>query len=192
MIPNPNYNYPKCLAEYTSDAKKKKADEIYSELNTPSLAPLRNILERCQSDFRLASLVAYRISVEYFKDNVPYTPFAEELSQIEASLLPVRYCGGNICFGRVFSINHCAFPSADSIIGFRNSEYQGPQEYFKVLKGLKFIGCHHNWILFKLDRNSTDDMTGMLYSSLEKNFTIEFAHFPHDAERRFVYRWEDC
>lgn len=40
-------------------------------------------------------------------------------------------------------------------------------------------------------RDSTDDMTGMLYSALEKDFTIEFAHFPHDGERLFVYRWGD-
>lgn len=97
-----------------------------------------------------------------------------------------------MCFGRVFSINHCAFSSPDSIIGFRNAEYDGPQEYFKVLKGLKFIGTHKNWVLFKLDSSSTNDMTGMLYSPLEKDFTIEFAHFPHDGERQFVYRWEDC
>lgn len=190
LIPNPNWNYPECLAEYSQEAKKKKADEIYTEFTTPP--PLfRNIIERCQGDFKLASLVAYKIVVGVFMGNIPYSPFAEELEDIEKSILPVHYCGGNMSFGRVFSINHCAFSSPDSIIGFRNSEDNQPQEYFKILKGLKLIGTHHNWVLFKLDRNSTDDMTGMLYSALEKNFTIEFAHFPHDGERRFVYRWED-
>lgn len=194
MIPNPNWNYPECWAEYSLEAKKKKADEIYTDLiSTPLLKKsLRDILFRCQNDFKLSSLVAYKIAVAVFKDNVPMTPFAEELVDVDDLILPVHYCGGDMCFGRVFSINHCAFSSPDSIIGFRNSEYKGPQEYFKILKGLKLIGTHHNWVLFKLDRNSTDDMTGMLYSPLEKNFTIEFAHFPNNGERRFVYRWEDC
>lgn len=40
-------------------------------------------------------------------------------------------------------------------------------------------------------RDSTDDLTGLLYFALEKDFTIEFAHFSHDGERRFVYRWGD-
>lgn len=193
MIPNPNWNYPECWAEYSSEAKKKKADEVYSELTSksPFMIPLHEILSRCQFDFKLASIVAYKLAVDAFKDNVPTSPFAEELAGIEKSILPVYYCGGNMCFGRVFSINHCSFSSPDSIIGFRNAEYNAPQEYFKVLKGLKLVGTHHNWVLFKLDRNSTYDMTGMLYSALEKNFTIEFAHFPYDGERRFVYRWED-
>lgn len=198
ILPSPNWNYPEWLAEYSPDAKKKKASEIYADLTTQhpyislALKPsFWEIMERCQYDFKLASLVAYKIAVDLFKDNIPSTPFAEELKGVNRAILPVYYCGGDICLGRVFSINHCAFSSPDSIIGFRNSEYGAPQEYFKVLKGLRLIGTHHNWILFKLDRNSTDDMTGMLYSALEKNFTIEFAHFPHDGERRFVYRWED-
>lgn len=189
-----DYNYPECWAEYDLAAKKKKADEIYAELTStrPSKPVFHNILGRCQYDFKLASLVAYKLAVDAFRDDVPTDPFAEDLRGVEKTILPVYYCGGDMCFGRVFSINHCAFSSADSIIGFRNAEYGAPQEYFKVLKGLKLIGTHHNWVLFKLDKDSTDDMTGMLYSPLEKNFTIEFAHFPHDGKRRFVYRWEDC
>lgn len=196
MIPNPNWNYPECFPEYSLETKNKKADEIYKELIAPSPSYFKHsfaeIIGRCEYDFKLASLVAYKAAVDCFKDNVPKNPFADELKDVEKSILPVYYCGGDMCFGRVFSINHCAFSSPDSIIGFRNSEYEKPQEYFKILKGLKLIGTHDNWVLFKLDRNSTDDMTGMLYSALEKNFTIEFAHFPHDGERRFVYRWEDC
>lgn len=194
MIPNPNWNYPECWAEYSLDGKKKKADEIYVELTSPSPFKIsfKEILGRCQYDFKLASLVAYKLAVDLYKDNVPKGPFIVELTDVDRSILPVYYCGGDMCFGRVFSINHCAFSSPDSIIGFRNSEYDKPQEYFKVLKGLKLIGTHHNWVLFKLDRETTDDMTGMLYSPLEKNFTVEFAHFPLDGEKRFVYRWEEC
>lgn len=191
-MPEPDYNYPECWAEYSLDAKNRKAEEIYSELTTPIEFTFRNILGRCQNDFKLASLVAYKIAVGFFKDNVSHRPVAEEFELIESSILPVHYGGGNMEFGRVFSINHCAFSSPDSIIGFRNSENDQPQRHFKVLKGLKFIGYHRNWTLFKLDKNSTDDMTGMLLSPLEKDFTIEFAHFPHNAERRFVYRWQDC
>lgn len=192
MIPNPDYDYPDCPAELSIEAKKQRADEIYEYLKTQLAIPYQPILDYCQNDFRLASLVAYRLAVDFFKDNISHCAHPEELRRIEPLLLPVNYCGGDICFGRVFSINHCAFPSPDSIIGFRNSETTHPQEYFKILKGLKYIGCHNNWVFFKLDRSSTDDMTGMLYSPLEKNFTIEFAHFPHDGSRRFIYRWEDC
>ena len=192
MIPNPNCNFPECWAEYSLAAKKKKANEIYAQLPPTSLFETDELMNRCQGDFKLASLVAYKIAAAYYKDNVPLAPFTEELNKIGTTLLPVHYCGGDMCFGRVFSINHCAFSSHDSIIGFRNAEKDWPQKDFKILKGLKFIGTHGNWVLFKLDRNATDDMTGMLYSALEKNFTIEFAHFPHDGEKRFVYRWEDC
>ncbi len=194
IIPNQNWNYPECLAEYSLDEKKKIAYKIYSEFSTHSIfnPSFSDILQRCQCDFKLASFVAYKIAVDFYKDKGPGTPFPKELANVDKSILPVYYCGGNICFGRLFSINHCAFSSPDSIIGFRNSEDERPQKYFKVLKGLKLIGAYHNWVLFKLDRNSTDDMTGMLYSALEKNFTIEFAHFPHDGERRFVFRWGDC
>lgn len=190
--PNPNWNYPECLAEYSIDAKKKKAEEIYANINSIYAKFYSDILERCECDFKLASLVGYKIATEFYKDTVPETPYPQGLSNVEKLILPIYYCGGNMCSGRWFSINHLAFSSPDSIIGFRDSEYTAPQEYFKILKGLKFIGTHKNWTLFKLDRNSTDDMTGMLYSPLEKNFTIEFAHFPHDAERRFIFRWVDC
>lgn len=185
MIPNPNYDYPECWAEYSLEAKKKKAEELFSQYGVTAV-------DRCQNDFKLASLIAYKFAVDYFKDVRHKDPWSDILRKCVPIYLPVSYCGGNMCFGRVFSINHCAFSSPDSIVGFRNSEYDNPQEYFKVLKGLKFIGCHHNWVLFKLNRHSTDDMTGMLYSPLEKNFTIEFAHFPHDDERRIIFRWEDC
>lgn len=132
-LPNPNWNYPECFPEYSLDAKKKKADEIFAELITPPpFKPLfRDILERCQHDFKLASLVAYKVAVGFFKDNIPGTPFAEELAGVEKSILPVYYCGGNMCFGRVFSINHCAFSSPDSIIGFRDSTHSAPQVFSK-------------------------------------------------------------
>lgn len=186
MIPNPDYEYPECLAESPLEEKKKLAVKLYSQYGVVSA------IGSCQDDFRLASLVAYKIAADYYGDVSHDDLYPETMRKVNQLYLPVRYCGGNMCFGRVFSINHCAFSSPDSIIGFRDSEYHGPQEYFKILKGLKFIGIHRNWVLFKLDRNSTDDMTGMLYSPLEKNFTVEFAHFPHDAERRIIFRWKDC
>lgn len=185
MIPNPNYKYPDCWAAYPAFAKKKKAEELYSLYGPMAMG-------MCQEDFKIASLIAYKVAVDYFKNAKHDHPWPEQLWKCNKFYLPVSYAGGNMSFGRVFIINHCAFSSPDSIIGFRNSENPDPQEDFKVLKGLRFIGTLRNWVLFKLDRILTDDMTGMLYSSLEKNFTIEFAHFPHDAERRIVYRWVDC
>ena len=164
MIPDPDYDYPECWAEYSRADKMKKAAELFAVQGVRAVGC-------CQGDFRIASLVAYRAAAEYFKDAAH---------------------GAAGPFGRVFAINHCAFTSPDSIIGFRNAEYSRPQEYFKILKGLKYVGTVRNWVLFKLDRGSTDDMTGTLYSPLEKNFTIEFAHFPHDDDRRIIYRWEDC
>lgn len=184
-IPNPDYNYPDCWAAYSLDAKRKKAEELFSEYGDRAI-------EMCQNDFKIASLIAYKVAVEYFKDLTHEDACPESLWHCDKLYLPVSYAGGNMEFGRIFTVNHCAFSSPDSIIGFRNSEYAGPQEYFKILKGLKFVDTLRNWVLFKLDKNSTDDMTGALYSPLEKNFTVEFAHFPHDAERRIVYRWEDC
>ncbi|MGN0223366.1 MAG: hypothetical protein ACI4AM_05000 [Muribaculaceae bacterium] len=129
---------------------------------------------------------------DYYRSQTPHDPFSEDLMKINEMLLPIRYCGGNMCQGRWFSINHCAFSSPDSIIGFRNVEYNAPQDMFKIFKGLKFIGTHGNWTLFKLDKDSTDDMTGLFYSPLEKDFTIEFAHFPHDAGHRVLFHWVDC
>lgn len=184
MIPNPEYNYPNCASELTPDQKKKKAEEIFQKYGISSI-------EGRIEDYRIASLIGYKVAVGFYKDSIPGTPFPEELAKINQLCLPIRYIGGDMCFGRLFSINHCAFSSHDSIIGFRNSEYAGPQQYFKIMKGLKYVGTLRNWVLFKLDRDSTDDMTGVLYSALEKNFTIEFAHFPHDSERRIIYRWED-
>lgn len=125
MIPNPHWNYPECFAEYSLEAKNKKAEEIYNSLIAPSPSYFKHsfaeIIGRCEHDFKLASLVAYKAAVDSFKEYVPKCPFANELKDVEKSILPVYYCGGDMCFGRVFSINHCAFSSPDSIIGFRNS-----------------------------------------------------------------------
>lgn len=195
MVTNPDYPYPECLAELTVYAKQLKAKEIFKRLlEFTSCQPYPRFFEDCQADFKLASLVGYQVAAHFFKEHRPYEPFAMELRQIDPMLLPVRYCGGNMCFGRVFSINHAAFSSSDSIVGFRNGDNATPvpQEYLRVLKGLKYFGTYKNWTLFKLDRDSTDDMTGALYTPLEKNFTVQFAHFPHDAERRLIYSWEDC
>lgn len=193
ILPKRNWNFPECLAEYSLEAKKKKATEIYEYLKSYKKEKIQfvNILERCQFDFKLASLVAYKLAVDTFLETVPILPVAENLAHVEKSILPVFYAG-SIGFSRVFSINHCAFSSPDSIIGFRDAEKKMPSNLFKILKGLKFIGTHDNWFLFKLDRDSTDDMTGMLATDLDKNFTVEFAHFPHHGERRVVYRWCDC
>lgn len=185
MIPSGDWDYPVCWAEYSRAQKREKAEELYGRFGVSAV-------DMCQDDFKIASLIAYGAAADYYRDVRHHDFNPDVLRRVSPFLLPVRYSGGDMCYGRVFAVNHCAFSSADSIIGFRDAENCWPQRHFKVLKGLKFIGCHENWVMFKLDRASTDDMTGMLYSPLEKNFTIEFAHFPHDASPRCVFRWLDC
>lgn len=189
---NDDYIYPQFWSELSTSEKNLKAEELIQEHDRKFLT---NHLEAiCQHDFKLCSLVCYKLIADEYKDkeNVPKSAHPDLFNHTDPVYMPVRYCGGDIVFGRVFCINHCAFSSPDSIIGFRNAETDRPQEMFKIVKGLRKIGIYRNWVLFKLDRLSTDDMTGMLYTPLEKNFTIEFAHFPHEGGYRTVYRWEDC
>ena len=197
MIPNPDWNYPKLYAELSAYEKEAMAAELFRQYNEPPIMSKTflhdsyRIMDICQNDFKLSSLLAYKIVADWFADEKAQFHSCR-LFKENSIFLPVRYCGGDMCFGRVFAINHCAFSSADSIIGFRNSETDRSQEYFKIAKGLRYIGVHKNWTLFKLDKSSTDDMTGIIYSPLEKNFTIESAHFPYDSAERILFRWTDC
>lgn len=197
MIPDPDWNYPVLFSEMALADKKAKAEELFCHYNQMTHKPMafqqvcKEIMGFCQGDFKLSSLLTYKIVQEWYKNNDAQATLTW-LFDSDAVLLPIRYCGGDMCFGRVFSINHYAFSSPDSIIGFRDAETDSPQQQFKVAKGLKYIGTYKNWVLFKLDKASTDDMTGVLFSPLEKNFTIEFAHFPHDGEKRILFRWVDC
>lgn len=196
MIPDPDYNYPQIYPELSLADKKAKAKELFDEYTSGEIFPisylfkLDRISDKCQNDFKLCSLLAYKVAAFIF-EQADVQAFNFELFHSQSFFMPVRYCGGNMCFGRVFAINHCAFSSPDSIIGFRDAENSNPQKDFKIAKGLRYVGTYDNWTLFKLDRDSTDDMTGVLYSSLEKNFTIEFAHFPHEGGKRILFRWED-
>ena len=188
------------FAEYSLEDKKRIAENIFKEcMEFPSY----NLMNKCQNDFKICSLVGYKLATYFYAETTlrteektwveRYFCISNERSPIEEPLwAPVRYCGINIEFGRVFVLNHCAFSSRDSIVGFRDSESACAQTNFRILKGLRHIGYYENWTLFKLDASSTDDMTGMLYSPLEKNFTIEFAHFPHDEGYRVLFRWMDC
>lgn len=189
-IPAP-WNYPQGLfPEFDKTRKQQKADEIYNEYKKADILPLlaHNLQNECQHDFKLCSLVAYRVMAAYYKMS-ENTMFDEP--KILNLFKPIHYCGGDMSFGRVFSVNMCSFSSPDSIIGFRHPQWDEPDTYFKIIKGLKYMSTLRNWTLFKLDGKSTDDMTAMLYLPLEKNFTIEFAHFPHDADRRILLRWID-
>lgn len=198
MTPNPDYNYPRLYAEASIEEKRAKAEELFSEYSSGDIFPREyldspeRIESLCQGDFKLCSLLAYKVAAWIFEQpEAQAFDFKLFCRNNQAFFVPVRYCGGDMCFGRVFAINHCAFSSPDSIVGFRDAERSWPQEYFKVAKGLRYVGTHDNWSLFKLDGSSTDDMTGVLYSPLEKNFTIEFAHFPHDGEPKVLFRWVD-
>lgn len=160
--------------------------------------------EYCQHDFKMCSMVAYKLVREFYDSNSKmdkkliasawggddslYHPL------IGPNWLPVRYLGGNMCFGRVFAFNICAFSSKDSIIGMRDVKHSKPhyREGFRILKGLKYIGDYKEWNMFKFDLDSTDDMTAMLYTDHEKNFDIQFAHFPHEGGHRVLFYWIDC
>lgn len=209
-------NYPSTIAELSIDEKRAEAEAIFQDClnNDIFLHDYLWVLERSQHDFKTASLAAYLFASAMFNENYNFcdnlkpkgtTPGRDKIARLFDQPIydehrpimapywaPVIYCGGNMVYGRVFSINHCAFSSHDSIIGFRNAEHGYPIEHYKILKGLKPAGVFDNWVLFKLDCNTTDDMTGMLYIPLEKNFTIEFAHFPHKGGKNIVFRWIDC
>lgn len=174
--------------------KRKIAENVFNE----SKDHLPNdMMTVCQDDFKLCSLVGYKIVSAIYNVSssgteekarfLKYLGLHDDRNPICRPLwAPVRYCGGNMEFGRVFAVNHCAFSSRDSIIGLKDTYSE-----FRILKGLRHIGCLGEWRLFKLDPSTTDDMTGMLYTGHEKNFTIEFAHFPHEGGHRIVFRWED-
>lgn len=199
-VKNDGWNYPKLIGELSPAEKKKKAEELFRDFGRTYFP--QSLKSVCQDDYKTLSLLTYRLVAEVYSSAPPVIDRYRICRFLDIGpdgncpitkplYVPVRYCGGNMSFGHVFSINICAFSSDDSIIGFRNSEYHLPQEYFKIIKGLRFVGTHENWTLFKLDVASTDDMTAMLYSALEKNFTIEFAHFPHEGGHRILFRWVD-
>lgn len=189
----------KLFAEYSLESKKKLVEEIFKDCNNFFLSDLMN---RCQDDFKLCSLVGYKLVAAIYDPTflnedqkrvfMRFFNLHDDQSPIMGPLwVPVRYCGGNMAFGRVFAFNHCAFSSKDSIVGLRDRGIDPSYPSFKILKGLRYIGHYNDWAMFKLDPSSTDDMTGMLYTLHEKNFTIEFAHFPHEGGHRTLFRWED-
>lgn len=191
-IPKDNWNYPELCSDLATAQKRAVAERIFREEGSFCRNSLGRIISDCQGDMRLSSMLAYLVAADIFADPEAQAFDFRVFDLSLPPLMPVSYCGGNMCFGRVFAVNHLAFSSPDSIVGFRNAECSMPQEYFKISKGLRLVGTLRNWVLLKLDAATTDDHTGILYSPLEKNFTVEFAHFPHDAERRILFCWEDC
>lgn len=191
-IPKGDRDYPELCSDMTREQKRVAAERIFREEGDFCRNSICRIIDACQGDMRLSSMVAYLVAADIFTEPKAQAYDYGVFDRGQAPVMPVSYCGGNMCFGRVFAVNHLAFSSPDSIVGFRNSECSEPQEYFKISKGLRLVGTLRNWVLFKLDASTTDDHTGILYSPLEKNFTIEFAHFPHDAGRRILFRWLDC
>ena len=186
----------KLVAEMTIAEKRDVAEGIFQLIVDRHLGYNNGLYDVCQGDFKTLSLLAYKLAVDAFDDHQPPKITNDDLqmllklptSNISIGLpvfMPAKYCGGNMEFGRLFAVNLCAFSSPDSIVGLRvDKKY--PNEC-RVVKGLKHLGVQGTWNLFKLDPASSDDMTAMLYSSLEKDFYVEIAHFPHDSARRIVY-----
>lgn len=191
----------KLIAEMTAEEKRQKADEIFRDFSKMYLP--RDMPEVCEHDFKMCSLVAYRLVKELYDSNSIMDKDAIVSTWGGSSFLgwpltgpvwlPIRYLGGDMCFGRVFAFNICAFSSKDSIIGMRDVKYGNPhpKEAFRILKGLKYIGNYKEWTMLRLDPDSTDDMTAMLYTSHEKDFDIQFAHFPHEGGYRVLFHWID-
>ncbi len=191
----------KLIAEMSSHEKRQKAEEIFNDFNKKYFPG--DMPDFCQHDFKMCSLVAYKLVKELFSpdSNMNKQQIASSWDGeynfsrplMGPNWLPIRYLGGNMDFGRVFAFNICAFSSKDSIIGMRdvNAAAPHPKEAFRVLKGLKYIGDYKEWTLFKLDQISTDDMTAMLYTCHEKNFDLQFAHFPHEGGYRVLFHWID-
>lgn len=190
----------KLIAEMSAEEKRQKAKEIFNDFNKKYFP--KDLPNYCQHEFKMCSMVAYKLVKELFDPNSkmdkehitstwggqPY--FGWPLTG--PNWLPIRYVGGDMCVGRVFAFNFCAFTSKDSIIGMRDSHTQPHnKEGFRILKGLKYIGDYNEWNLFKLDPDSTDDMTAMLYTNHEKNFDLQFAHFPHEGGYIVLFDWSD-
>ena len=176
---------PRCLSELSHEEKLKKADEIFRDYDVAFLPS--ELYPTCQGDFKLCSLVVYKLVARFYEDNNHCEP-VDNVNWLP--YLPMRYCGGNMVFGRIFSINMCAFPSSDAIIGFRNVGLKKLVKGFKILKGLRYMGERNEWTLFKLNSRATDDMTAMLYMPLEKNFYLEFAHFPVASDPVTILRFK--
>lgn len=185
----------------SAEEKRQKAEGIFMDFNKKYFP--KDMPEYCQHDFKMCSMVAYKLVKEFFDSNSGMNKEAIASTWGGSNFwgwpltgpvwLPIRYVGGNMCFGRVFAFNICAFSSKDSIIGMRdiNHDHPHPKEAFKILKGLKYIGDYKEWTMFKLDPASTDDMTAMLYTYHEKNFDLQFAHFPHEGGYRVLFYWID-
>lgn len=189
----------------TSTQKEQVARELFRQLEIDYLPfdPLRV----CGYDFRVCSLVAYMLATELFlpssKRTHPIEAVEEwlnvkdfrETNPLTAPIyLPVRYAGP-IGYDRIFIINRCSFLSADALIGIRNSECGSsiPDSLRKIIKGLKDTGlCYNNWSIYRLDPTSTDDMTAVLALRVEKNFSLEFAHFREATAPEVIFRWVDC
>lgn len=192
------------ISSMSASQKIYEAESIFASLG--KRFPHENLLSRCGYDFKTCSMVAYMLAAELYAAESGRAHAPEDIRNwLELSpdydyhapligplFLPVRYCG-NIKWERIVAFNRCAFSSSDSIIGIKNadSNFPLPCELYTVLKGLTKIEDIKGMTLFKLDPATTDDMTAMLALHLEKNFTLEIAHLPHDASPRILFRWED-
>lgn len=179
----------KCVASWSRSDKLAYALGLVEKIRKGWV--IHDFLEACQGDFKVASMAAYEIAVDIFDKGATagaMTVFGCEPESMTSGWLPLwapaRYCGGNMDFGRVFAVNHCALSSPDSIIGvtcdtgFVNCV---------ALKGLSPLGRNGRWCMFKLDPSSTDDKTGMFYCGLEKDFEVKIAHFPNGSPRRVIF-----
>lgn len=143
-----NMGKEKLYPEMTLAEKKKAAEDIFNQFR--DFLPF-DMMDACKQDFKLCSLVGYKLATAIYAES----PLGSEEKERFFRLLdisgdrnpicrplwaPVRYCGGNMEFGRVFAVNHCAFSSRDSIIGLKDTYSE-----FRILKGLRHIGCLGEW-----------------------------------------------
>lgn len=186
--------------------KRELAQKLFDELKDQCrYLPDDYVRMECGYDFRTQSMLAYLMMADRYAlpGKRVYSPGCvdrilgcngDEYHPLTGpDFLPVRYCG-SIGYDRIFSVNRYALTSPDSIIGIRSRGASNPIEkcLYEILKGMSDCGTVNNWTLFKLDPLLTDDGTAMILLRLEKNFDLEFAHFPHDGSPVVLFRWIDC
>lgn len=185
--------------------KRELVRKLFDELKEQCrYLPDNYVRKECGYDFRTLSMFAYlmmadryalpgeRVYSPGYVDRILGCKGDEHAPLIGPDFLPVRY-SGSIGYDRIFSINRYAFTSPDSIFGIRAMNSSMPMDHclYDMLKGMSECGTLKNWNLFKLDPLKTDDGTAMILLRLEKNFDLEFAHFPHDGGPVVLFRWID-
>lgn len=170
------------------------------------------ILER-MVDVRMCSLIGYNLAVALFESggasvaeqhpeilqlmNLDLTLTAGRTvidhSFVTSFLMPVKYRGyghpvnSRDNLGHLFQVNLCSFPVDSMYIGYKDN-HDGD---LNVMKGLVSEGYNNGWRIYRLDPDTTDDMTAVFtVDSLLPDRLIEICHYTGVlSESPFIYRF---